>query len=95
MAAHGFHPVRSIEPQPLHNRGQLIRNRSALVRAEFPTRPIQQHDIVLDINGQKPPVGSPRMQTPRGGDARGWTGIIRRLRGRDRVRDGDRDWPGF
>ncbi len=39
------------------------------------------------------------MQTPRGGnwggDARGWTRIRGRLGGADRVRDGDRDWPGF
>ena len=29
---HSFHPVRSIEPQPVHDWGQVIRNRPALVR---------------------------------------------------------------
>ena len=65
--------------------------------AELPPRPIQQHDTVLDFDRQKPLVGRPRCGTPRGGDwrARGWTGIRGRLGGTDRVRDGDRDWPGF
>jgi hypothetical protein len=41
IAAPGFHPVRSIEPQPLDDQGQVIRNRAALVRAQFPpTRPL-------------------------------------------------------
>jgi hypothetical protein len=35
-----FHPVRLIEAQPLHDWGQVLWNRPALVRAEFPPRPI-------------------------------------------------------
>ena len=33
-SAHRIHPVRLIEPQPLHERGQMLRNRPALDRAE-------------------------------------------------------------
>ncbi len=40
-AAHSFHPVQSIDPQPVHDWGEVIRNRPALVRAKFPPRPIQ------------------------------------------------------
>ncbi len=43
-AAHSFHPVRSIEPQPVHDWGQVIRNRPAIVRAKFPSRTIRQHE---------------------------------------------------
>ena len=89
-AAHGFHPVRSIEPQPLHDRRQVVRNRPAFVRAELAPRPIQQHDIVLDLDRQEPLVGRPHMQTPRGlhlgGDGNGWTEIGGRLRATDRGR---------
>jgi hypothetical protein len=98
-AAHGFHPVRSIDPQPVHDWGQVIRNRPALVRAKFSPRPIQQHDIVLDLDRQKPLVRRPHMQTPQrpdwGGDARRWTGISGRLAATGCIRDGDRYWPGL
>ncbi len=77
----------------------MIRNRPALVRAKFPPRPIEQHDIVLDLDRQEPLVGRPCMQTPQGlywgSDACDWTGIGGRLGATDRVRDGDRDWPGL
>jgi hypothetical protein len=96
-AAHSFHSVRLIEPQPLYDRGQLIWNRPAPVRAEFPPRPIQQHDIVLDLNRQEPLVGRPHMQTPQGsdwgGDARGRTRNRRSLGAIDHVRDGGRNSP--
>jgi hypothetical protein len=55
----------------------VVRNRPALVRAELSPRPIQQHDIVLDLDRQEPLVGRPHRQTRRGlvwgGDAKGWT----------------------
>ncbi len=60
-AAHSIHLVRSIEPQPLRDRGQVIRNRPLLVRAELPPRPIHQHDIVLDPDRPEPLVGHAQM----------------------------------
>jgi hypothetical protein len=63
----------------------LSRNCPTLVRAKFPLRPIQQHDIVFDPNRQEALVGCPHMQTPQGlnqgADARGWTIIGRTLFG--------------
>jgi hypothetical protein len=41
----------------------VIRNRRAPVRAKFPPSPIQQHDIVFDLDRQKPLVRRPHMQT--------------------------------
>src|SRR5258706_15741397 len=49
-AAHRCHPVRLIEAQPLHDWGQVLWNRPALVRAEFPPRPIEQHEIMIDLD---------------------------------------------
>ncbi len=94
-SAHRFHPVRLIEPQPLHDRGQVLRNRPALVRSEFPPRPVQQHDVVLDPDRQEPLVGRPHTQTPRGldpsGDASDWTRIDERLEVAGTVGDGNCD----
>ena len=77
----------------------MIGNRPALVRAEFPPRPIQQHDIVLDRDRQESLVRRPHVQTPRGlacgGDARDWTGIGRTPGFINRIRGGGRDWPGL
>jgi hypothetical protein len=39
-ATHRFNPIRWIEAQPLHDWGQVLWNRPALVCAEFPPRPI-------------------------------------------------------
>ncbi len=39
-AAHSFHLVQSIDPQPVHDWGEVIRNRLALDRAKFPPCPI-------------------------------------------------------
>ena len=77
----------------------MVRNRPTFVRAEFAPRPIQQHDIVLDLDRQEPLVRRPQMLTPLGldwgGDGKGWTQIGGRLETTDRVRDGRRDWPGL
>ena len=53
-AAHRFHPVRLIEAQPLHDWGQVLWNRPALVRAELPARPIEQHEKMIDVDRQEP-----------------------------------------
>ena len=37
-------------------------------RREVPPCPIQQHDIVLELDRQEPLVRRPRMQTPQGLD---------------------------
>ena len=69
--------------------------RPAPVRAEFLPRPIEQHEIMIDLDRQKPLVGRPHMQTPRsfdwGGNVRDWTGIGGRLEAADSVRDGRRN----
>ena len=58
--------IDHIIAEPLHDSGQVSRNRPALVRAESPPRPIQQHDIVLDPNRQEALVGCPHMHALRG-----------------------------
>src|ERR1700722_15765742 len=45
-AAHRFHPVRLIEAQPLHDWGQVLWNRPALVRAGIPDTHLQIHSPV-------------------------------------------------
>ncbi len=76
-SAHSFHPVRSIEPQPIHDWGQVIRYGPALIRAKFPPSPIEQ------LFGH----------TIGGGDAKGWTILGGRLGATDRIGGGGRDWP--
>src|SRR5262249_38959363 len=72
-AARRFHPIRSIEPQPLRDRSQMIWNRPALVRAEFPPRAIEQREIMIDVDREDTLVRRAHMQTPqiseRGGNA--------------------------
>jgi hypothetical protein len=75
----------------------MIGNRPALVRAELPPRPIQQHGVVLERDRQEPLVRCPHVQEPRRlacrDDACDCTRIGPTLDFVNSNRGGDRNWP--
>ena len=52
--AHRLHPIRSIEPEPVEDRSQVVRDCPALVLTDLPAGPIEQHDVLLGVDRQKP-----------------------------------------
>ena len=61
--AHRLHPIRSIEPQPVEDRSQVVRDCPALVLTDLPAGPIEQHDVLLGVDRQKPLIRRTSTQT--------------------------------
>ena len=51
--AHRLHPIRSIEPEPVEDRSQVVRDRPALVLTDLPAGPIEQAYFWVSI-GRNP-----------------------------------------
>ena len=61
--AHRLHPIRSLEPEPVEDRSQVVRDCTALVFTDLPAGPIEQHDVLLGVDSQKPPIRRTCTQT--------------------------------
>jgi hypothetical protein len=50
--AHRLHPIRWIDPKPVEDRSQVVRDCPALVLTDLPAGPIKQHDVPLGVDRQ-------------------------------------------